>query len=256
MEGLCRGAVIAPSGSVRAQPSPARSGSIADGAGLSCGPGGGGSVARRQLPHASHPSPTQTLTSMSSPQTHYRAVLPPTLPPAPPVLPPSGLSEIGEIRPLQQQSEGPANVLAARNVTLCEENARMREDLAGLRRRHEQREAELLAELDELRASFQSVEQHVFVTEGRFAGLLEAARKEWAAEAAMGGRAEAARLTTSLVEVRSAEKLLQQREEHILRLQGDIENHDTAILKADAMYESKLNKAEVLLFGNASNESK
>ena len=251
MEGACVGTRAPPHPrSIVAQPSPRRaSGSAVGGpyAGFGgAGPGGGGGSRAGSLSAASpkHPLPVlPTSPALRSPHQHadhhhhhHGHLLAP--PPPPPSLP---------LRGSDERERGSSGALAARNVLLETENAGLRQEQAELHRGFAHREAALVGEVDEMRGALAALEQHMLVTEGRFTGLMEAARKEWAAEAAMGGRAEAARLTASLVEMKASEKLLADQDVEIERLKSMMGAHDSDILKANAAYKEKLAKAEVCM---------
>ena len=153
--------------------------------------------------------------------------------------------EVARLSEENKRAEGSLTAMASQNVILQNENTKLREEMITTEAIRAGRESELLSELDAMRAQLMSVEHHVAVTEGRFAGLLEATRQEWKTESVLGGRAEAARLTANLIEVQSSRTLLDEKELEIQHLNTQIGKHDTLLLKANAEFTAKLKKAEL-----------
>eukprot|EP01060_Flectonema_neradi_P024090 TRINITY_DN3262_c1_g1_i1.p1 TRINITY_DN3262_c1_g1~~TRINITY_DN3262_c1_g1_i1.p1 ORF type:complete len:481 (+),score=115.57 TRINITY_DN3262_c1_g1_i1:33-1445(+) len=199
-------------------------------------------------PRVPPPAPTRVLRT-TPPVVPYPNVSSPTTPA--PVPSPNILSLELEIANLKEDNkriavlEGSLNAMASQNVVLQNENTKLREDMAASDAMRSNREGELLTELDAMRAQLISLEHHMAVTEGRFTGLLEATRQEWKTEAALGGRAEAARLTANLIEVQSSKTLIEEKELEIQKLRSHIEQHDALLLKANAEFTAKIQKAEI-----------
>eukprot|EP01064_Diplonema_japonicum_P005115 TRINITY_DN13422_c0_g1_i3.p1 TRINITY_DN13422_c0_g1~~TRINITY_DN13422_c0_g1_i3.p1 ORF type:complete len:402 (+),score=130.04 TRINITY_DN13422_c0_g1_i3:419-1624(+) len=135
--------------------------------------------------------------------------------------------------------------LAARINLLEKEKITLKDELTTTKHAAHQREEQLVGELSLMRTALLELEHHVAVTQGRFSGLLEAARQDWQAEAALGGRAEAARLTTTLHEVEASKELLHTRDMEIAKLNALIETHDSGMLKMEASYKQKLSTMEI-----------